>query len=64
MKKSVSINEDMNEIRYYEKDVVVVNFDDYLSHVLKYLCTKSDCDEEKEKDYIILKNGKKIKKVY
>ena len=53
MKKSVSINEDMNEIRYYEKDIVVVNTEDYLSTVLKYLCTKTDCDEicgEKEEE--------------
>tara|TARA_B100000902_G_C26919750_1_gene721112 strand:- start:192 stop:392 length:201 start_codon:yes stop_codon:yes gene_type:complete len=64
MKKSVSINEDMNEIRYYEKDIID-NTEDYLSTVLKYLCTKSDCDEEKEveQDYILLKNGKRIKKI-
>ena len=62
MKKSVSINEDMNEIRYYEKDIID-HTEDYLSTVLKYLCTKSDCDEEKEEDYVLLKNGKKIKKV-
>ena len=62
MKKSVSINEDMNEIRYYEKDIID-HTEDYLSTVLKYLCNKSDCDEKKEEDYILLKNGKKILKV-
>ena len=51
MKKYVSINEDMNEIRYYEKDIIDVDVDDheyYLSTMFKYLylCTKSDCDEE------------------
>ena len=45
MKKSVSFNEDLNEIKYYEKEVID-NTEDYLSTVLKYLCTKSDCDED------------------
>jgi hypothetical protein len=62
MKKSVSINEDMNEIRYYEKEIIN-NTEDYLSTILKYLCVKSECDEEKEEDYMLLKNGKKIIKV-
>lgn len=69
MKKYVSINEDMNEIRYYEKDIIDIDVDeheDYLSTMFKYLylCTKSDCYEElvEDEDYIVLKNGKKIKK--
>ena len=36
MKKSVSINEDMNEIRYYEKDIID-HTEDYLSTVFDYM---------------------------
>ena len=50
MKKSVSFNENLNEIKYYEKEVID-NTEDYLSTILKYLCTKSECDEDiKDKD--------------
>ena len=50
MKKSVSFNEKLNEIKYYEKEIID-NTEDYLSTILKYLCTKSDCDEDiKDKD--------------
>ena len=50
MKKSVSFNEDLNEIKYYEKEVID-NTEDYLSTVLKYLCCNKpmieDIDDEK-----------------
>jgi len=58
LKKSVVINEDNNEIRYYEKDKKP---DDYLDTIFKYLCTSTDCSDKKPKDdYMILKSGKKI----
>ena len=49
MKKSVSFNEDLNEIKYYEKEVID-NKEDYLSTILKYCCrTNSDDDINEDK---------------
>ena len=68
MNKSVSINEDMNEIKYYEKDIID-NTGDYLSTIYKYICTSEYDDKNDDKNddvddnnYIILKNGKKVKR--
>ena len=62
LKKTVTIDEGKNEIRYYEKDP---KSDDYLDTILKYMCSSSDTDEipgKKEEEYMILKNGKKVYK--
>ena len=64
MKKTVVMNEDKNEIRYYEKDTKP---DDYLDTIFKYVCSSSDTIESptemiEKKDYMILKNGKKVYK--
>ena len=58
MKKSVVINEDKNEIRYYVKDNEVNLFD----ILTKYLCssTSDSYDEKPDDNYMILKSGKKI----
>ena len=45
MKKSVSFNEDLNEIKYYEKEVID-NTEDYLSTILKYCCSSRTNDDE------------------
>ena len=59
MKKSVSFNEKMNEIIEYEKE----NFnylEDYLETINKYCYI--DKFKKEDYEYLILKNGKKIKK--
>ena len=55
MKKSVSFNEKLNEIIEYEKKKI-----NHLSTINKYLNTENIKKEDYE--YIILKNGKRIKK--
>lgn len=58
LKKSVSFDENKNEIRYYEKEKIQ---DDYLDTILKYLCTSTECSDEKPlDDFMILKSGKKV----
>ena len=64
MKKTVVINENKNEIRYIEKKEIK---GDYLNTVLKYMCSSSETIESptemiEKKDYMILKNGKKVYK--
>ena len=60
MKKSVQINESLNEIRYYEKEKPK---DDYLDTILKYLCTSTETSESIKDDYgyKVLRNGKRLK---
>jgi len=58
MKKSVSFNEKMNEIMKYEKEQIV-HLEDYLETINKYFQVDIKKDDY---EYIILKNGKKIKK--
>ena len=61
LKKSVQINENLNEIRYYEKEKPK---DDYLDTILKYLCTSTETSEsiKNDYDYKVLRNGKTIKR--
>lgn len=61
MKKSVQINESLNEIRYYEKEKPK---DDYLDTILKYLCTTTETSEyiKDNYEYKVLRNGKTIKR--
>lgn len=62
MKKSVSFNEKLNKIIEYEKKKIN-HYDDYLSTINKYLNTeKIKKDDGDDYEYIILKNGKRIKK--
>ena len=56
LKKTVYINEEKNEYRIIEKNIK----DDYLYTLFKYMCTSTDNDKEEE--YMTLKNGKKVKK--
>lgn len=58
MKKSVSFNEKMNEIMKYEKEQII-HLEDYLETINKYFQVDIKKDDY---EYIILKNGKKIKK--
>jgi hypothetical protein len=62
MVKKVIIDESKNEIKYIEKREIK---DDYLDTVLKYMCSSSETLELsscEKKDYMILKNGKKVYK--
>ncbi len=61
LKKNVQINEDLNEIRYYETEKPK---DDYLDTILKYLCTSTETSEsiKDNYDYKVLRNGKTIKR--
>lgn len=61
LKKSVQINEDLNEIRYYEKEKPK---DDYIDTILKYLCTTTETSEyiKDNYEYKVLRNGKTIKR--
>jgi len=62
MKKSVSFNEKLNKIIEYEKEKIN-HYDDYLSTINKYLNTENiKKDDKDDYEYIILKNGKRIKK--
>ena len=56
LKKTVYINEEKNEYRIIEKNIK----DDYLYTLFKYMCTSTENDKGGE--YMILKNGKKVKK--
>ena len=60
LKKSVQINESLNEIRYYEKEKPK---DDYLDTILKYLCTSTETSEsiKDNYEYKVLRNGKRLK---
>ena len=59
MKKNISFNEKLNKINENEKKKIN-HYDDYLSTINKYLNTANIKKEDYE--YIILKNGKRIKK--
>ena len=61
LKKTVVINEDKNEIRYYDKESVP---NDYLNYIFKHMCSSSKTIEspKEKKEYMLLKNGKKIYK--
>jgi len=59
MKKSVSFNEKMNEIMEFEKEQII-HLEDYFESINKYFHIEDIKKEDYE--YIILKNGKKIKK--
>ena len=60
MKKSVSFNEKLNEILDYDKEKKY-HLEDYLINIQLYLNQENIKKEENE--YMILKSGKKIKKV-
>ena len=63
LKKSVSFDENKNQIRYYEKEKINY-YDDYSSTICKYMCVSTECDEKLyDTEHIILKSGKKVKKV-
>ena len=63
LKKSVSFDENKNQIRYYEKEKINY-YDDYLSTVCKYMCVSTECDETLyDSEYIVLKSGKKVKRI-
>ena len=61
MKKSVSFNEKLNEILDYDKEKKY-HLEEYLINIELYLNQENIKKEENE--YMILKSGKKIKKVY
>ena len=60
LKKSVQINESLNEIRYYEKEKPK---EDYLDIILKYMCTSTETSDniKDDYDYKVLRNGKRLK---
>ena len=60
MKKSVSFNEKLNEILDYDKEKKYY-LEQYLINIELYL-NKENLKKE-DNDYIVLKSGKKIKKV-
>ena len=60
MKKSVSFNEKLNEILDYDKEKKYY-LEEYLINIELYL-NKENLKKE-DNDYIVLKSGKKIKKV-
>ena len=60
MKKSVSFNEKLNEILDYDKEKKY-HLEEYLINIQSYLNQENIKKEENE--YMILKSGKKIKKV-
>ena len=60
MKKSVSFNEKLNEILNYDKEKKYY-LEEYLINIELYL-NKENLKKE-DNDYIVLKSGKKIKKV-
>jgi len=60
MKKSVSFNEKLNEILDYDKEKKYY-LEEYLINIELYL-NKENIKKE-DNDYIVLKSGKKIKKV-
>ncbi len=60
MKKSVSFNEKLNEILDYDKEKKY-HLEEYLINIELYLNQENIKKEENE--YMILKSGKKIKKV-
>ena len=60
MKKSVSFNEKLNEILDYDKEKKY-HLEEYLINIQSYL--NQENIKKEENDYMILKSGKKIKKV-
>ena len=60
MKKSVSFNEKLNEILDYDKEKKYY-LEEYLINIQSYL-NKENLKKE-DNNYIVLKSGKKIKKV-
>ena len=59
LKKSVSFDENKNEIMYIEKRK---KSEDYLDTIFKYLCTSSESTDNIKENYDnkVLRNGKKI----
>ena len=66
MKKSVSFNEKLNEILDYDKEKKY-HLEEYLINIQSYLnkeyIESSKNIKKEENQYMILKSGKKIKKV-
>ena len=60
MKKSVSFNEKLNEILDYDKEKKY-HLEDYLINIQSYL--NKEYIKKEENEYMILKSGKKIRKV-
>ena len=60
MKKSVSFNEKLNEILDYDKEKKY-HLEEYLINIQSYL--NKEYIKKEENEYMILKSGKKIKKV-
>ena len=60
LKKTVYINEEKNEYKFIEKRK---KEDSYLNTLFSYVCTSTDnYDTINDNNYMILKNGKKIKR--
>ena len=60
MKKSVSFNEKLNEILDYDKEKKY-HLEEYLINIQSYL--NKEYIKKEDNEYMILKSGKKIKKV-
>ena len=60
MKKSVSFNEKLNEILDYDKEKKY-HLEEYLINIQSYL--NQENIKKEDNNYMILKSGKKIKKV-
>ena len=60
MKKNVSFNEKLNEILDYDKEKKY-HLEEYLINIQSYL--NKEYIKKEENEYMILKSGKKIKKV-
>ena len=60
MKKSVSFNEKLNEILDYDKEKKY-HLEEYLINIQSYL--NKEYIKKEENEYMILKSGKKIRKV-
>jgi hypothetical protein len=61
MKKSVSFNEKLNEILDYDKEKKY-HLEEYLINIQSYL--NQENIKKEDNNYMILKSGKKIRKIY
>ena len=57
MKKKVTFNLLLNEIKEFEKEKIDY-YDDYLSTIDNYLCYDKEPNEDLKKKEMILRNGK------
>ena len=57
LKKSVSFDENKNQIKYYEKEKIDY-YDDYLSTIENYLSYDKGPTEDLKKKEMVLRNGK------